>query len=369
MTESRKYEYWLLANSTLTSSQKRKLYEYFEGAYELYNAKEKDILKSFILSIDELDAFLRHRASYELDKEYETLLNSPFNFVTQESDEYPESLNYVSSPVYGLFYTGNLKETLNKKKVAIVGARGCSAYGKRMAHDLGYELGKNNITVVSGLAKGIDSYSHQGCIDAGGTTAAVLGCGVDVVYPKENAALYESIAQSGCILSEYGLGHAPQAGQFPARNRFIAGLSTAIVVVEARLKSGSLITADLGLELGKDIYVVPGRIGDSLSAGCNRLASQGAGIIFSIEKFMEDILELSKEELYTLSCDNTHHTPKVTLTKEQLIVYSLFDLYPKSLSSVQPESGMDYLKLMSLTIELTRMGLLKEVFKNSYIIT
>ena len=217
------------------------------------------------------------------------------------------------------------------------------------------------------MARGVDSCAHKGCLEAGGITAAVLGCGCDVIYPAENHLLYEEIAKNGVVISEYQLGASPIAMNFPRRNRIVSALSDIVVVVEAREKSGSLITADFALEQGKDIYVVPGRIGDSLSTGCNKLISQGAGVIWDVNQFIEEITDIYGKPLEGSIKSLSGKRGKPVLEPELLQVYNYFDLYPKSLSTVLEESGMDYLKLLSQVLALERMGLITEAFKNNYI--
>ena len=158
-----------------------------------------------------------------------------------------------------------------------------------MARKLGEALGRNRIPVISGLAEGIDAAGQAGAIKGGGETYAVLGCGVDICYPKQNAALYETIRQQGGILSELPPKTTPKPYYFPARNRIISGLAEVVVIAEAKKKSGSLITAEHALEQGKDIYVFPGRTTDALSYGCNALIQQGAGIILSVEEFLKQL--------------------------------------------------------------------------------
>ena len=171
------------------------------------------------------------------------------------------------------------------------------------------------------------------------------------------------IEKGGVVISEYQMGTSPVPMNFPRRNRIVSALSDAVVVIEARDKSGSLITADFALEHGKDIYVTPGRIGDSLSFGANRLISQGAGIIYDVDVFVEEMLRLFGEKEVNLKADSR---PKYKLTSEQKNVYDLFDDYPKSIATVIEESKMDYLKLLSLVLSLEKLGLLAEVFKNNY---
>ena len=188
-----------------------------------------------------------------------------------------------------------------------------------------------------------------------------------MIYPTDNRLLYEDIVKSGgAILSEYQMGTRPLPLNFPRRNRIVSALSDVVIVVEAREKSGSLITADFALEHGKDIYVIPGRIGDSLSSGTNKLIAQGAGVIYDPEAFVDELCQN-----YNLEDKKTSLNRKkpLKLTEDQAKVYSLFDDYPKSISTVLEESKMDYLMLLSIVFTLERQGMLAEVFKNNYVKT
>jgi DNA processing protein len=219
-------------------------------------------------------AFLRgfDRAAYEA-----ALAARGICFVARTHPEYPAGLRSIHDPPLGLFLRGAAgAAALARTAIAVVGARSCSAYGAQVARALGRDLAGAGLVVVSGLARGIDAEAHRGALEAGGTTLAVLGCGIDRDYPAANAALAAEIAATGLLVSEYGPGVEPAPWRFPARNRIIAGLAVATVVVEARERSGALITADLALEEGRDVYAVPGEITSALSTGTNRLLRLGA---------------------------------------------------------------------------------------------
>jgi DNA processing protein len=201
---------------------------------------------------------------------------------------YPELLAAIYDPPQRLFLRGSRPELLAGPCIAIVGARACSTYGSHVARALGRTLAAAGAVVVSGLARGIDGEAHRGALEASGTTVAVLGCGIDRDYPAVHSGLSRRIAESGLLVSEYGPGIEPAPWRFPARNRIIAGLCAATVVVEARDRSGALITADLALEEGRDVLAVPGEITSSLSAGTNALLKLGAAPCTSAD----DVLEL-----------------------------------------------------------------------------
>lgn len=204
--------------------------------------------------------------------------------IIKEDDEiYPKKLKQIYDRPTKLYVEGNL-EILNSRSIAIIGARNCSRYGASIAYKFGYELAKRGITVISGLARGIDAYSHWGAVKAKGKTIAVLGSGLNNIYPKENIILVKEIIKNGgAIITEYEQNATPEKMHFPARNRIISALSDGILVVEARKRSGTLITVDFGIEHGKDIFCIPGNINSDYSYTTNELIKQGAIPVTRIE--------------------------------------------------------------------------------------
>ena len=202
--------------------------------------------------------------------------------VNMNSRYYPERLRNIDDPPKELYCLGNLELLNYKNNIAMIGSRNCSSYGERAAKDFAYNLAKEGICIVSGLAKGIDSFSHIGALNAKGKTIAVLGSGLDNIYPKENIKLVEEIINNnGLVISEYPLGTKPLKYHFPARNRIISGLSDSVLVVEARRNSGTNITVDFALEQGKDVFVIPGNIYSKTSDGTNFLITEGAVPVLS----------------------------------------------------------------------------------------
>ena len=204
-----------------------------------------------------------------------------------ESKEYPEKLKNIYDSPKKLYVIGN-KNLLYKKGIAIVGTRDATAYGKKVSYDFAKELSENHIVVISGLALGIDTYAHIGALKGG--TIAVLGSGIDQIYPKENIELAREILKNnGCIISEYPLGSKPERLHFPQRNRIISGLGEGVLVVEANKKSGALITAEFALEQGKEVFVVPGDIKKPQSEGTNKLIQDGAMLVTGGKEIIENI--------------------------------------------------------------------------------
>ena len=219
--------------------------------------------------------------------------------ITIDNDEYPESLKNIYNPPKELYCLGNTKLLNNTNKLAIIGCRDYSEYGKNIAKKFAYMLAKQGIVIVSGGARGIDSFAHQGAIMAKSATIAVLGNGIDYVYPPENKSLEEEIIRNnGLLLSEYPNGTKPSKYTFPERNRIISALSKGILVVEAKQKSGTLITVDFGLEQGKNIYAIPGNINSINATGTNELIKQGAKLVTDINDIIEDFWYILVKSFY-----------------------------------------------------------------------
>ncbi len=209
-------------------------------------------------------------------------------WLPRSSPAFPASLGAIFDVPAGLFLRGTpASDILDRPAVAIVGARACSPYGAHVARMLGRELAAAGLVVVSGLARGVDGHAHRGALDVGGQTVAVLGCGIDRDYPAAHAELARNIAETGLIVSEYAPGVYPAPWRFPARNRIVAGLAQVVVVVEARERSGALITADLALEEGREVFAVPGEITSSLSAVSNRLLRNGAAVVTEVADVLD----------------------------------------------------------------------------------
>ncbi|WP_283587606.1 DNA-processing protein DprA [Limosilactobacillus viscerum] len=233
------------------------------------------------------EALLNNWASEELAQTVE--LNQQYPQITIVDEEYPPQLRETFCPPLVLYYQGNL-DLLRCPQLGVVGARDMSAYGETVLRGLIPQVAKHQIAVVSGLAKGVDGMSHRLALANNGATIGVIGCGLDRVYPLENRPLYEAVAKQGLILSEYGRGEPPLAYHFPERNRIIAGLSSVVVVIEAKKRSGSLITANLALEENRTVCAVPGRIDTFRSLGCNELIAAGAKPILRAQDLLDEFL-------------------------------------------------------------------------------
>lgn len=259
-----------------------------------------------------------------------------------------------------LYVKGDLPKK-GEKTVAIVGARMCSQYGRQQACRYARALAEAGVSIISGMARGVDSCAHGGALEVGGRTYAVLGCGLDICYPAGNRSLYERIPERGGLISEFPMGTKPLGRHFPMRNRIISALSDIVLVVEAKEKSGSLITADFALEQGKDVFALPGRVTDALSAGCNRLIAQGAGLALSPEMLLETLGITEKNR--KSSGKNT----KMGLATDNDLVYSCVDLQPKELNRILEESPLTAEQTMEILLKLQMEGKILEVFRNCYV--
>ena len=260
-----------------------------------------------------------------------------------------------------LYYRGSLPDP-KLPSAAIVGARSCSQYGRSNARKLARALAENGVQVISGLAYGIDSNAHEGALEGGGKTFAVLGCGIDICYPRSNTGLYERMINAGGdILTEYTPGTPALAHHFPVRNRIISALSDVVIIIEARQKSGSLITANYALEQGKTIYALPGRVSDPLSLGCNDLIRQGAFPLLSVKQVLYD---LGIEAMKSTKQEPDHRYEGLSPEERRLL--DLFSEDPKTLGEICEESGLSNSALTCMIVRLELKGLIEEPFPGSY---
>ncbi len=364
------YFYWLLQIAGIGDRTILRLFQHIGTAEQIYFAEEKQLKcwqEEGLLNEKQLQNLKNARRNANLYSEYDKLQKAGICLYPFYHAGYSEKLRNIPDLPAALFVKGRLPVE-EKKSLAIIGARSCSAYGRRMAEEFGGRLGETGIQIISGMARGVDGICQEAALRAGGVSFGVLGCGVDICYPAQNRLLYEKLTGQGGVISSYLPGTRPQSRYFPPRNRIISGLADALLVIEARERSGTLITVDMALEQGREVYALPGRVGDAISEGTNRLIAQGAGIALSPDALLEELL--GELPLGGSRIDHRVGTPirepktEQNLTEKERLLYQILDDYPKSLEAIFQEvrrkqkkmPDISYPELMELLIKLCVKG-------------
>lgn len=284
------YQHWLYQAAGFGSRKFLRMLAPFGTAEEIYGQLHSGKLAERVAprygkKVTQMSEFSK---GYDVEGSYGRMRERGVCLVTERETDFPGRLKQIPDAPWGLYYVGKLPAE-GKRSVAVVGARDCTEYGRFMAKQFGAALARAGVQVISGLARGIDGISQRAALEAGGYSLAVLGCGVDICYPEENRALYDALGADGGFCSEYPPGTPPKAAFFPPRNRLISGFADGLLVIEAKERSGTLITVDMALEQGREVYALPGRATDPLSGGCNRLIRQGAGLVSTPEELLEEL--------------------------------------------------------------------------------
>lgn len=334
----------------------RRLVSRFGSPEAVFKAELPELLK--VPNIEPKVAKSIRKEGVDLQKDLEFIHRYKIKVISFQDPSYPANLKPfpISPPL--LYVRGDILDE-DCKAVAIVGSRRATPYGKLMAERFGRELAEAGITVVSGMARGIDTAAHGGAIKAGGRTIAVLGCGLDIVYPPENRTLMEKITTSGAVVSEFPLGTRPFAGNFPKRNRIISGLSLGIVAVEASLDSGVFSTVRWAAEQGRDVFAIPGDVNRRTSVGTNKLISEGAKLTTCIE----DVLE----ELHLALPGKEKPPPQIELTERERSVYDLLSYEPTYIDQVAEGAQLAVSEVSSLLLSLELKGAVKQVAGKRFI--
>jgi DNA processing protein len=350
--------YWLALSLTpgIGSTLMRRLLDRFNTPEAVFHAPMKELSKIEGLGEKVVQEIRKGPLEKVVERELSLLREVGGRVITLKDEEYPKRLKDIYDPPALLYVRGELKKE-DEFAISIVGSRKTTPYGRWFTEKVSQELARHGVTIVSGMARGIDSLAHWGAISGGGRTIAVLGCGVDVIYPSENRNLFAKMIDHGAILSEFPMGSPPEGGHFPRRNRIISGLSLGVVVVQASEKSGSLITAGYALEQGREVFAVPGNVGTESSRGTHRLIKEGAKLVESSEDILEEILPQWRGERET--------TPKVEiprpdLTEEEKVLYELLSETPLHIDVMIRESRMDPGKVSSLLLNLELKGMVSQ---------
>ncbi|TCT16413.1 DNA processing protein [Natranaerovirga pectinivora] len=358
------YWYWMCNIKGIGQKKTAKLLDCFGDPEGVWRASEKDLSNVAILRTNDIKKIIESRDEESINIGYKRLQERNIKFITIDDKEYPPQLKNIYDPPFGIYNKGILPNE-KKLKIAIVGARKCTSYGKEMAKYFARELANLGVEVISGLARGIDAYAHQGAIEGKGKTYSVLGNGLNICYPQENISLFMEVEKQGGIISEYNLDVKPNPSHFPLRNRIISGLSDGILVIEAAKKSGSLITAEISLEQGREVFALPGRITDKLSEGTNEIIKMGGKMVTSIEDILEEFQYIMPK--YERIEEKIENKLKL-LDKNEKMVYACLSLEPKYIDEIANELKIEIQKVNHLLFILEIKGLIKQLPNKYFII-
>lgn len=354
---------WLrLSRLELSPRAANALIERFGGPEAVFGASEAELVTVEQLS-EKGRAKLLGPVPAAIERDLRFMEEKGMTVTPITSSDYPKSLKDIFDPPILLYSYGQIIES-DKLAIAIVGSRRATVYGRSIAEKIARDLAARGLTVVSGGARGVDTAAHKGAMAAGGRTVAVLGCGVDVIYPAENKKLFEAMAQNGAVVSEFPLGATPEPWRFPPRNRLISGLSIGVLVCQSPKASGALITAGYAAEQGKDVYAVPGNVDDERNRGCHALLKDGAKLVESAEDILEELgLGESDESAgrYQLAL------PMMSLSDDESQIVSLLSLEPMQVDDIILKSGLS-VPLVSGTLTILEMkNLIRRVPGNAYV--
>ncbi len=338
--DEKDYILWLSNVEGVGVKTLEKLIRYYGSGKNIFNSSTNNLYSFKGIPQSTIENILKNKNVEYIEKLKCNFNKNSIEVLSKTEEDYPENLKNIYDPPYILYKKGYISEKDNNA-IAIVGSRNPSPYGKWAAYKFASELARIGITIISGLAYGIDTVAHKGAIEGGGRTIAVLGCGIDICYPKSNFNLMRNIPNSGSIVSEYSMGIQPVAGHFPARNRIISGLAKGVIVIEAAERSGSLITAEFALDQGREVFAVPGNINSPLSKGTNKLIKEGAKLVNTIEDILEEldlIVENKKSEKNKVELSSKENEIYKFIKEKQPIpfdvIFSQFKLNINELSSI-----------------------------------
>ncbi len=319
----------------------------------IFRAGMKDLLSVEGMHKERAENIKNFRLWDDIDKQVERLDKRNIKVCGLNDPGYPELLKEIPAPPVVLYMKGDYHPD-DRFGIAVVGSRKLSHYGESVTQKISNELSSAGFTVISGMARGVDTLSHRGALSAGGRTIAVLGSGLDICYPVENKGLMEKISSSGCVISEFPLGTSPNRENFPRRNRLISGLSLGVLVVEATVGSGSLITASYALEQNREIFAVPGNITSPGSEGTNLLIKQGAKMVLDTEDIIEELAPV----LRGFIAGNKKQT--VEMTEDETRLCGFLTREPKHIDILSRETGTPVHKLLDLTLSLELKGIARQ---------
>jgi DNA processing protein len=362
-TSQKNQKYWVILNmiNGVGALRAKKLLERFGSFEGIFSASSGELEKVEGIGRELAGRIRNWRETVDVEKEFELAKKYGVKMITLDDEEYPSRLKEIYDPPVVLYVKGEISQN-DGKAIAVVGTRRPSFYGRMITEDLSKKLAMRGFTIVSGMARGVDSAAHRGALAVKGRTIAVLGCGVDVVYPPENAKLMKEIAVSGAVISEFPFGMKPDRGNFPRRNRIISGLSLGVIVVEAAKSSGSLITANFALEQGREVFAVPGKIDSPKSYGTHLLIKEGAKLVQDVDDIVEELgmqagdssagKELKKQDTVGISPE---------LAGDEKKIFELLTTDPCQIDIICARLNMPANKVSSVLMMLEVKGCVKQL--------
>ncbi len=363
--------YWLALSSIqeLSNTSLRRLYDRFGSPERIFSAPPKELITAGHIKEEVAERITKFNDWNKVERDWGKIKKEGITFTIFYDEIYPQNLKNIPDPPFFLYIKGEIKNE-DRQAIAIVGSRKATNYGRVTTEHLSRELVSHGFTIVSGMARGIDSYAHQAALSAGGRTIAVLGCGIDIIYPMENKGLMEEIARSGAVVSEFPFGTQPLSYNFPRRNRIISGLSLGIIVVEAAKDSGSLITANYALEQGREVFAVPGDIFSDRSLGTHSLIKEGAKLVEKVEDIIEELKPHIKLGMPIIekSFKKVEVAPKrFNLTVEEETVFQLLSIEPRHIDEIITETRFPAYRVSTLLLSLELKGAARRVAGNNFV--
>ncbi len=353
--------------SGLGSIKLRRMQEAFGSSHKILSVSKSELKKIAGIGDKIAEEIIKAKDNPGLKKELDLVKKHKVKIITINDKDYPKNLKEIYDPPIVLYLKGSLEQD-DGLALAIVGSRRASFYGLSIAEKLAGELSGVGLTIISGMARGIDSAAHRGALKAGGRTLAILGSGLSNIYPPENKPLFEKIQTQGAVISEFPMQMEPLAQNFPRRNRIISGLSIGVVVVEAARNSGAIITADCALEQGREVFAVPGKIDSATSWGTNKLIKQGAKLVEDSQDIIEELKPRLKTLLKEIPAQNkskeakeSSKPPSSGLTKEESNIFNLLTANPRHIDEIIDESGWSAPLVMSALMRLELKHLIKQL--------
>lgn len=336
----------------------RRLVSKFNSPKDVFSASKSEILGVEGVGETVVQKIKTYSDWEKVGKEVSKLKNLGFRLLSFQNNEYPSNLENIFNPPTLLYISGNIIES-DKCALAVVGSRDCDEYGRGATEKFVRELSERGITIVSGMARGIDTVAHRSSLEKSCRTLAVLGNGLDIVYPHENMRLYERVAENGALISEFNLGTAPDSGNFPRRNRLLSGLSLGVLVIQASRKSGALITASYASEQNREVFSVPGNVNNNRSNGSNWLIKKGAKLVDCVEDILEEI------DAFRNLVSDVSNERKVSfdhnLSEEERRIIGLFEDKQLHVDEIIVKSKLDVQDVLRILLDMELKGVIKQL--------